>query len=196
MILIVSGMPRSGTSLMMRCLEGGGIPVLKNTERDNKYPEDNPNGYYEINNMHRVGAEPRLLHAADGKAVKVLMPWLLQLSIEDHGSMRVIFMRRNFKELVRSQLIAMEARNQQPRPLPAALEQANRKFIEEANNWLFVRRQDIPSCEIWYNELVSQPQATLGKVITFLDNVGFEHNAKLFKMVRLVDPKLYRQREP
>ena len=69
-ITIVSGLPRSGTSMMMQMLQAGGIPIL--TDNVRQADDDNPRGYYEFEPVKRTKQDPSWLNAANGKAVKMV----------------------------------------------------------------------------------------------------------------------------
>src|SRR6202795_633569 len=99
MITIVSGLPRSGTSLMMQMLEAGGLPVLSDGER--KADTDNPRGYLEWERIKQLPKQPALIAEAEGKVVKVISQLLLSLP-EGH-EYRVIFMQRPLPEVLKSQ---------------------------------------------------------------------------------------------
>ena len=68
MIAIVSGLPRSGTSLMMQMLAAGGMPVLSDGER--QADTDNPKGYFEWERIKRLPKDPACIVEAEGKVVK------------------------------------------------------------------------------------------------------------------------------
>src|SRR5713101_6438933 len=76
-IVIVSGVPRSGTSLMMQMLAAGGMPVLSDGLR--QADPDNPRGYYEWEKIKCLPQEPALIGEAEGKAVKVISSLLFAL---------------------------------------------------------------------------------------------------------------------
>jgi hypothetical protein len=99
MITIVSGLPRSGTSMMMRILEAGGLPVLIDGARP--ADADNPNGYYEFEPVRHTRDDHSWLALADGKAVKMIYKLLFDLPA--NRTYRVIFMQRALKEVVASQ---------------------------------------------------------------------------------------------
>jgi hypothetical protein len=99
MITIVSGLPRSGTSLMMQMLAAGGMPVLSDGER--KADTDNPRGYLEWERIKQLPKEPALIGEAEGKVVKVISQLLL--SLPDEHEYRVIFMQRPLPEVLKSQ---------------------------------------------------------------------------------------------
>src|SRR5690242_7444054 len=98
-LIIVSGLPRSGTSMMMRMLEHGGIPVL--TDRVRTADDDNPNGYYEFEAVKQTRKDPSWLAGREGKAVKMVYRLLYDLPAD--RNYRVLFMRRKLEEVLASQ---------------------------------------------------------------------------------------------
>jgi hypothetical protein len=110
-VVVVSGLPRSGTSLMMQMLEAGGITVL--TDGIREPDEDNPRGYYEF---ERVKALPKgdyeWLESARGKAVKVVSALLEYLPPE--YNYKVIFMHRRMEEILASQRKMLIRRGKNP----------------------------------------------------------------------------------
>src|SRR6202795_5397963 len=99
MITIVSGLPRSGTSLMMQMLDAGGLPVLSDGER--KADTDNPKGYLEWERIKQLPKDPSLIAEAEGKVVKVISQ--LIVSVPSGHEYRVIFMQRPLPEVLKSQ---------------------------------------------------------------------------------------------
>ena len=99
MIIIVSGLPRSGTSLMMQMLAAGGMPILSDGER--KADTDNPKGYMEWERIKQLPKEPGLIAEGEGKVVKVISQLLL--SLPPAYQYRVIFMQRPLPEVMASQ---------------------------------------------------------------------------------------------
>ena len=106
-ITIVSGLPRCGTSLMMQMIDAGGLRAL--TDEARAPDEDNPRGYYELEAVKRTNQDPSWLDAAGGKVVK--MAYLLLYDLPADRSYRVVFMKRDLREVVQSQA-AMLARRQ------------------------------------------------------------------------------------
>ncbi len=100
-IVVVSGLPRSGTSMMMKMLEAGGMQIASDGER--KADDDNPKGYYELERVKELdkGKEKSWVKGLRGKAVKVIS-FLLKDLPEEH-SYKVIFVRRDLKEVMASQ---------------------------------------------------------------------------------------------
>src|SRR5215211_3521881 len=103
-LTIVSGLPRSGTSMMMRMLETGGLPVL--TDHVRTPDDDNPNGYYEFEAVKQTKEDDSWLEGTEGKAVKMVYRLLYDLPA-DH-SYRVLFMRRKLEEVLASQRVMLE----------------------------------------------------------------------------------------
>jgi len=99
MITIVSGLPRSGTSLMMQMLAAGGVPTLSDGER--RADVDNPRGYLEWERIKQLPKDPSCIAEAEGKAVKVISKLLL--SLPAGHEYRVIFMQRPLPEVMASQ---------------------------------------------------------------------------------------------
>ncbi len=99
MITIVSGLPRSGTSMMMAMLEAGGISPLIDGIRT--ADEDNPKGYYEFEQVKKIKEDKAWLDDAKGHVVKMISQLLLDLP--DGYSYRIIFMRRKIEEILASQ---------------------------------------------------------------------------------------------
>ena len=69
-ITIVSGLPRSGTSMMMSMLQAGGMDLLTDNER--KADIDNPRGYFEFERVKKVKEDPSWLKDTGGRAVKMV----------------------------------------------------------------------------------------------------------------------------
>src|SRR5207247_9084675 len=98
-IIIVSGLPRSGTSLMMQALENGGVEVVTDNIRTSD--TDNPRGYYELEKVKKMKQDASWLPQARGKAFKMVSQLLYDLPpIESY---RVIFMERDLDEMLISQ---------------------------------------------------------------------------------------------
>ena len=79
-VIVVSGLPRSGTSLMMQMLRAGGLPVLSDDQR--APDEDNPRGYLELERIKNLRTDQRWLDEAPGKAVKIIHLLLMELPFD------------------------------------------------------------------------------------------------------------------
>lgn len=183
-ITVVSGLPRSGTSLMMRMLEAGGIPALTDAQR--VPDEDNPNGYYEFEDVKSLEQDAAWLERADGHSVKMVYRLLQHLPTD--RDYRVIFMRRNTDEILRSQKAMLERKgittDVSDSMMKALFERELRKFYE----WI-PAQQHLQLMNVSYNELLSEPAMVIGRISRHLGG-GLNVDA----MLRMIDPALYRQR--
>jgi len=183
-VTIVSGLPRSGTSLMMRMLEAGGLPVLVDNLR--AADVDNPRGYYEFEPVKRLKDDPGWVAQAAGRAVK--MVYLLLLDLPPGHRYRVLFMRRNLDEVLASQK-AMLDRLGKSSPLDdermAAL---FRDQIARFESWV-QGRPEFRVLDVSYNAMVTDPAPLAAEVDRFLGG-GLD----LAAMAGVVDPTLYRNR--
>ena len=98
-ITIVSGLPRSGTSMMMQILESGGVEVI--TDNIRKANEDNPLGYYEYERVKKIKDDTGWLKETRGKAFKMISQLLYDLPSNENY--KVIFMKRKMSEILASQ---------------------------------------------------------------------------------------------
>ncbi len=184
-ITIVSGLPRSGTSLMMQMVNAAGIPAL--TDHVRAQDEDNPRGYYELEAVKKTRTDHSWLEGATGRVVKLVHLLLYDLP-PDH-SYRVIFMRRRLSEVVRSQGVMLERRGTRGAQLTA--EQLIKAFegqIDKVQQWL-AGQSSFQVHYVDYNKLVENPGPAVAAINAFLGG-GLDEQA----MLATVDPSLYRQR--
>src|SRR5262245_7239801 len=109
MIVIVSGLPRSGTSLMMQMLHAGGMPLLIDDQRP--ADADNPNGYWEYEPVKHLQQDNTWVAQAEGKAVKVVSALLQYLP--RHHTYKIVFMHRPLAEVLASQTVMLQRRGEQ-----------------------------------------------------------------------------------
>ena len=184
MITIVSGLPRSGTSLMMQMLAAGGMPLLTDLER--KPDIDNPRGYCEWEPIKLLPKEPNRIDEAEGKAVKVISQLLL--SIPQGRSYKLIFMERPLPEVLASQDEMLKRRGSFDPVNPELLNSAFRDHMKQVIVWL-EDRSDIPVCRVGYRKVLSDPTGSAKTVRDFLDR-----DLNVEAMTLEVDPSLYRNR--
>ena len=131
-LVIVTGLPRSGTSLVMQMLQRGGAEIL--TDEQRAADEDNPEGYLEWQAIKKLPNHPELLRHADGKVVKIVTPLLPYLPRRHHY--RIIFVDRPLEEILASQSRMRERRGQAPQAdvsrLGAALRPQRKHFCPTA----------------------------------------------------------------
>ena len=184
-IVIVSGLPRSGTSMMMKMLAEGGLPIL--TDEVRRPDPDNPNGYFELDVVrHLKMGNLSWLKQADGKAVKVISSWLEYLP--QAYSYKVIFMERELKEILASQKKMLDHRGEGHGANDKELEQRFRQHLSAIKPWL-IRQPNIDVLYVNYNSLIAQPEPVCGRIEEFLD---ISLNQK--KMLSVPTRTLYRNR--
>lgn len=185
MITIVSGLPRSGTSLMMQMLVAGGMTPLTDGERA---PDtDNPRGYLEWERIKHLPNDPNCIVEAEGKVVKVISRLLL--SLPAGHEYRVIFMQRPMREVLASQDQMLRRRgNYKEGANPAVIAAAFEKHLREVYEWLEGKAY-LKSVRVAYHDVVSGPLQVARFVSEFL---GIELD--LDAMKRQVDGSLYRNR--
>ena len=184
-ITIESGLPRSGTSMMMKMLEEGGLPVLVDNIRT--ADEDNPKGYYEYEPVKKTSHDALWLEDARGKVVKMISALLKHLP--DSQTYKIVFMRRNLDEILASQR-QMLVRRGEPTDKVSDEKMAAmfNDHLEKVEQWL-AEQQNMDVIYVSYNEALEEPAEHTRRVNEFLGNV-LDQN----KMVGVVDRMLYRQR--
>jgi hypothetical protein len=185
MITVVSGVPRSGTSLMMQMVAAGGMEILTDGLRG--ADERNPRGYFEWEPIKRLQQEPGRIAEAEGKAVKVISSLLMSLPRD--RSYQVLFMHRPLAEVVASQAEMIRRRGTQGAALtPAALEAALEGHVRQVMAWL-ERQPHMRVCHVHYHRLLQEPQAETDSILAFLDEP-----LNRAAMLAQIDPSLRRQR--
>jgi hypothetical protein len=185
MITVVSGLPRSGTSLMMQMLDAGGLPVLSDGER--KADTDNPKGYLEWERIKQLPKDPSLIAEAEGKVVKVISQ--LILSLPSGHEYRVLFMQRPLPEVLKSQEEMLRRRgNADSNADTSPIEEAFQRHLIEVNKWL-ASKKNVQVSRVHYHRVLREPKAVAGEIAAFL-GVPLDLEA----MVQQVDGSLYRNR--
>ena len=184
-VTVVSGLPRSGTSMMMKVLEAGGVPPqIDELRRPN---EDNPNGYYEFEPVKALKEDDSWVPGAKGKAVKIIYKLVYDLPLDT--KYRVIFMQRDVDEVVRSQEKMLEREGLDPgaaqRELIMSLFQAE---IIAFRNWI-ATQPNIKMHVVDYGDFIADPAAAAEGIAGFL-----ERDLNTVAMAEVVDPSLYRNR--
>jgi hypothetical protein len=185
MITIVSGLPRSGTSLMMQMLDAGGLPVLSDGER--KADTDNPKGYLEWERIKQLPKDPSLIAEGEGKVVKVISQ--LILSLPSSHEYRIVFMQRPLPEVLKSQDEMLRRRgNADSITDTSAIEEAFQRHLIEVNQWL-ASQPNTQVLRVHYHRVLREPKAVAEEVAAFL-----KVPLKIEAMVQQVDGSLYRNR--
>jgi Sulfotransferase domain len=184
-VIVVSGLPRSGTSMMMRMLEAGGVPVLVDNLR--QADEDNPNGYYEFEPVKGVRDDHSWLEDAGGKAVKMVYRLLYDLPAD--RTYKVIFMTRSLQEVIASQNTMLERGGKSSNDLSGEqLAEIYRKQLADARAWLD-GRPNFKVLYVDYGDVLHDTPRVVEGLRAFL---GGDLNTAA--MVEVPTPALYRQR--
>jgi hypothetical protein len=184
-VTIVSGLPRSGTSMMMRMLGEGGMPLLIDNLRSADI--DNPNGYYEFEPVKTTKEDPSWLADGVGKVVKMVHLLLLDLPLE--YQYRVILMRRDMREVIRSQNRMLERKGRPVNDLPdERITQLYRGQLEKVTSHLESHHPTFRYLEVDYNAIVADPRPTAQRISDMLDGLDVP------RMAASVDARLYRNR--
>jgi hypothetical protein len=183
-IIVVSGLPRSGTSLMMQMLARGGVEVVTDAVREADV--DNPRGYYEFERVKKIKVDATWLPEARGKAVKLVSQLLYDLPCSEQY--RIIFMERDLDEVLLSQekMLARLKRRANPRD---QIKPAFTRHLEQLREW-FAAQRHIEVLDVRYDDLIDRPEQQAGRVNSFLFG-----RADLRAMVDAIDPSLYRNRK-
>ncbi len=183
-IILVSGLPRSGTSLMMQMLDNGGLEIV--TDHIRVADTDNPRGYYEFEKVKTIKRDSSWLPQTRGKAFKIISQLLYDLPPTEEY--RIIFMERDLDEMLVSQekMLKRLGRNAVPR------EEMKRSYslhLHKLREWL-PRQRHMKVLYVSYNDLVEDPAKQVERVSEFLDG-----RANAGRMTETVDATLYRNRK-
>jgi hypothetical protein len=185
MITIVSGLPRSGTSLMMQMLVAGGLTPLSDGER--QADADNPRGYLEWERIKQLPNDPACIAEGEGKVVKVISRLLL--SLPPGHEYRVLFMQRPLAEVLASQDQMLRRRGTYKEGVnSAAISAAFEKHLREVYAWL-EGKPYVRSLGVQYHEVLSKPKDIATQLAQFLE-IALDVEG----MTKQVDASLYRNR--
>lgn len=184
-IVVVSGLPRSGTSMMMKMLEQGGLQVVTDALRT--ADDDNPNGYYEFETVKQMpGGQTAWLGNAQGKVVKVISALLEYLPAKHHY--KVIFMERAIGEVLASQKKMLVNRQEDSTVSDADMQEQFQKHVAAAKYWL-ARQPNISVLYVDYNKMLTAPDPLCQTIADFVD-MGLD----VEKMRVVPNERLYRNR--
>ena len=185
MITIVSGLPRSGTSLMMQMLVAGGMSALSDGER--RADSDNPRGYLEWERIKQLPRDPGCIAEGEEKVVKVISRLLL--SLPAGHEYRIIFMQRPLPEVLASQDEMLRRRGTYKEGAnPAAISAAFEKHLREVYAWL-EGKPYVKTVRVQYHDVLKSPHEIGQQLAQFL-GITLDLDA----MVQQVDASLYRNR--
>jgi hypothetical protein len=183
-VIIVAGLPRSGTSMMMRILEAGGVTALTDGVREADI--SNPRGYYEFEPVKRTKTDASWLLSAGGKAVK--MVYRLLYDLPPNYNYRVLLMQRTLMEVLSSQRAMLQHQQNDDAVEDAKMIDIYRRELANLETWI-QKQVNFSKLDVNYNELVKMPAPQVARIAEFLD-MDLDQAA----MAGVVDIKLYRNR--
>ncbi len=184
-IIIVSGLPRSGTSMMMQMLRQGGFEIVSDGLR--QADENNPKGYYEFEKVKEMDKDDSWLPGCRGKVIKIVSVFLSKLP--DSYRYKVIFMRRDMQEILASQRKMLVRLQKDPNDVDEKkLVQQYNKHLDQMQRWLSGKK-NFDVLYVDYRDALNRPEEYAIQIQSFLD---MELNTE--NMIRSVDKSLYRNR--
>jgi tetratricopeptide (TPR) repeat protein len=183
-VTVVSGLPRSGTSMMMQMLAAGGVKLLVDEDRG---PDDgNPHGYFELTRVKRLYRQNDWLDEARGRGIKVVAPLIPFLPQET--PYRVVVMERDIDEIVASQGKMLDRMGRKGGRIDGSqLRRALSRQLEQAHAML--KAHGVPTLSVRYRDVLDDPEAAAARIAAFLG-----HELDQAAMRRAVDPTIYRER--
>jgi hypothetical protein len=185
-VVVVSGLPRSGTSMAMKMLEAGGVGLVVDNLRS--ADEDNPKGYFEHERVKDLEKESdkTWLRDARGRAIKIIS--FLLFHLPEDLNYQVIFMTRHLHEVLASQAKMLDHRGED-----TATEDARMLKLYENHLWrvryLLRHKAQFQALEIPYSSVVETPREQAERLNRFLGG-----RLDVDKAVGAVDRGLYRNR--
>ncbi|MCU0429349.1 MAG: alkaline phosphatase family protein [Cytophagaceae bacterium] len=186
-IVIVSGLPRSGTSMMMQLLKAGGLPVLSD---DSMSPdESNPLGYLEYEPVKNSFKDISWMQAASGKVVKVVAPLLKCMTLK--FNLKVIFMERDLHEVIVSQHEMLKRKGNaklKSSDFDLRLFNTYQSILSDCKKWIHLRH-NIEVLYVQHRDMIESPEAEIARINQFMEGALNEEAMK-----GIVNPSLYRTR--
>jgi len=186
-IVIVSGLPRSGTSMLMKMLDAGGMEIMTDNERVADI--DNPKGYFEYERVKNLEKETDKSYIREGRGKVLKVISFLIKDLPDDNDYRVIFMRRDLDEVLASQnKMIQRLGTEDSSAAEDAMREAYRNDIVRTR-LLCKKRPNFELMEVNYKNTIQDPETTARSVNAFLGGRLDEA-----AMRSAVDSSLYRNR--
>lgn len=183
--VVVSGLPRSGTSMMMQTLAAGGLSVLSDGQR--QADADNPRGYFELEAVKRTKEDPSWLIGSEGQVVKIIHALITDLPTD--RPYRVIVMRRRAEAVLKSQTAMLERLGNTGAQLsPDRLARIYEQQLEQVQDYMN-RQSCFEFIDVWYGAILEYPRSNIERIDRFLSG-----ELNIEAMVAAVDPTLRRNR--
>ena len=186
-VIGVSGLPRSGTSMMMKMLDASALSIMSDNER--AADEDNPKGYFEYARVKDLKdeADKSWVREARGQVLKVISH-LLE-SLPDENFYRVILMRRDFDEIIASQNKMLERRGEENQVADSTVKEAYIRHLVDIR-YMVRRRPNFEMIEVQFKQAMEAPRSFVTDINKFLGR-----NLDVESMMAVVDLELYRNRK-
>lgn len=185
--LIVSGAPRSGTSLMMQILKAGGKELLVDAHRP--ADENNPEGYFEYEPIKKLRQNPKAIEQGEGKAAKVVS--MLLKHLPKNHTYKVIYMLRHPAEVAESQARMIKQMNTaSPERDVGQMAKLLSSHIDETLEFL-KQTGNVRLLTVEYADLIADPEKEIRRLVEFVDEPAFKD---VTKMAGVVNPRLWRTR--
>lgn len=184
-ITIVSGLPRSGTSMVMQILEAGGMHLLQDNVRIPD--EDNPKGYFEFELVKQMKTDVSWLDSAGGKAIKIIYALLPYLPC--HFQYNILYLHRDLEEVISSQTTMLTRIGKRGAGAsPDTLKSIFQKETDKSMKWLSTQ-PNIRVLTVHHRDLIENPGKATGEINAFLGGI-----LNVQAMEQVVDPSLYRNK--
>ncbi len=184
-IIVVSGLPRSGTSMMMKMLAEAGLPILTDALRE--ADDDNPNGYYEFELVKKLpDGQNKWLADANHKVVKIISALLEHLPT--NYRYKIIFMEREPSEILASQQKMLANRSEKSEIGDAEMREQFQKHLAAIKYWL-ARQPNMEVMYVDYNKMIAKPENYCQAIADFL-----AIPVDVSKMLAVPNERLYRNR--
>lgn len=185
-VVVVSGLPRSGTSMAMKMLEAGGLPLV--TDQERAADVDNPKGYFEDERVKNLAEaeDTAWVAAARGKGIKVVS-WLLPYLPRDLNY-RLLFMRRNLHEVIASQAKMLERRGESSETEDERMIELYRSHLRRVSA-LLRHAPHFRWIDLQYTAVLERPREEAERIRRFLGR-----DLDVDRMAAVVDESLYRNR--
>ena len=179
-VTIVTGLPRSGTSLMMQLLNKSSLEILSDGIRQKDI--SNPEGYYELEAVKGIVRDNSFLKDATGKVVKIVAP--LPVYLDKSLDYRIVFMRREIEEVLRSQEKMLNKDQTSEREKFRTIYEMHLK-----KTYHFFESNSIPYIDIQYKQLLNESEQELKRLIDFL-----ELSTPIEELLSVINVDLYRNK--
>jgi len=186
-VIIVSGLPRSGTSMMMQMLDHAGIEIY--TDKVREADSNNPKGYYEHNNVKSLRRNKRWVAESMDKAVKVISNFIPHLPLV--YNYKIIFMERDLNEILASQRKMLQKLGAKDRheEYPLQVMTSFKRGQDKAKQWAS-KQPNVEMIEVSYSDVINNPFGEALRISEFLDQRVTPED-----LIKPIDANLYRQRK-